>query len=441
MQKTILICGTYPILDEKLNELLSRSYDIAALEQPLPDNAREFGWVEAAVVYAPYCGEPEDAEAAKSYAKARAAVDWALKEGLRCVLLIHAEAHSFLPRFPAACTVFILPELYGLDRRGCPEGWLGEAMQKLVADERVDADDVVPAFFVLADEAASRIRAALRECGSGAIRLIQTRRTTRFRLLGMLAAFYDFDRTSIYPCDAHLPHHVPLQEEGERYFDCSETDAGLATLYRQQYCVFRLVYLCKPDELFCGRPVAQFRRMLGTALAAALPRRVAREANCVIPVPATGICYAEGLAKGLGKPMVNALEKLHRPNNRTLCFADVERRTGMIRDHMKLTGEDLRGKQVVVVDEAIFTGTTLRIVCQMLREAGAAKVHIAIPTPVSNCRCAQYVLPAMPSLADSMPQSKMLDYFGADSLTYIPGQTFLEIARPSGAVCTDCFEA
>ena len=47
--------------------------------------------------------------------------------------------------------------------------------------------------------------------------------------------------------------------------------------------------------------------------------------------------------------MVNALEKLHRPNNRTLCFADVERRTGLIRDHLKLTGEELQGKPVVVV--------------------------------------------------------------------------------------------
>lgn len=122
----------------------------------------------------------------------------------------------------------------------------------------MDADDVVPAYFVLADEAAARIRAALRERADGTIRLIQTRRTTRFRFLGKLAALYDFDRTNIYPCDAHLPHYVPLLEEGERYFDCSETDAGLATLYRQQYCVFRLVYLCKPDELFCGRPVAQF---------------------------------------------------------------------------------------------------------------------------------------------------------------------------------------
>ena len=95
--------------------------------------------------------------------------------------------------------------------------------------------------------------------------------------------------------------------------------------------------------------------------------------------------------------MVNALEKLHRPNNRTLCFADVERRTGLIRDHLKLTGEDLQGKQVIVVDEAIFTGTTLRIVCQMLREAGAAKVHIAIPTPVSNCLRA--VCPARDAVA------------------------------------------
>ena len=64
MQKTILISGTYPILDEKLNDLLGRSYDIAALEQPFPVNARKFGWVEAVVVYVPYCGEPEDAAAA-----------------------------------------------------------------------------------------------------------------------------------------------------------------------------------------------------------------------------------------------------------------------------------------------------------------------------------------------------------------------------------------
>ena len=206
MQKTILISGTYPILDEKLNDLLGRSYDIAALEQPFPVNARKFGWVEAVVVFVPYCGEPEDAAAAQRYTEARAAADWATKEGLRCVLLIDAEAHSFLPYFPSACTVFILPELYGLDRRGRPEGWLGEAMRRLEAGERMDADDVVPAYFVLADEAAARIRAALRERADGTIRLIQTRRTTRFRFLGKLAALYDFDRTNIYPCDAHLPH-------------------------------------------------------------------------------------------------------------------------------------------------------------------------------------------------------------------------------------------
>ena len=89
MQKTILISGTYPILDEKLNDLLGRSYDIAALEQPFPVNARKFGW--AVVVYVPYCGEPEDAAAAQRYTEARAAADWATKEGLRCVLLIDAE--------------------------------------------------------------------------------------------------------------------------------------------------------------------------------------------------------------------------------------------------------------------------------------------------------------------------------------------------------------
>ena len=210
MQKTILISGTYPILDEKLNDLLGRSYDIAALEQPFPVNARKFGWVEAVVVYVPYCGEPEDAAAAQRYTEARAAADWATKEGLRCALLIDAEAHSFLPCFPSACTVFILPELYGLDRRGRPEGWLGEAMRRLEAGERMDADDVVPAYFVLADEAAARIHAALRERADGTIRLIQTRRTIRFRFLGKLAALYDFDRTNIYPCDAHLPHYVPL---------------------------------------------------------------------------------------------------------------------------------------------------------------------------------------------------------------------------------------
>ena len=90
----------------------------------------------------------------------------------------------------------------------------------------------------------------------------------------------------------HIQDILTLLEEGEQYFDCSETDAGLATLYRQQYCVFRLVYLCKPDELFCGRPVAQFRRMLGTALAAALPRKVARAR------PGDGHLLCRGAGKG-----------------------------------------------------------------------------------------------------------------------------------------------
>lgn len=231
----------------------------------------------------------------------------------------------------------------------------------------MDADDVVPAYFVLADEAAARIRAALRERADGTIRLIQTRRTIRFRFLGKLAALYDFDRTNIYPFDAHLPHYVPLLGGGNsisiaaRPTQDSQRSTGSSTA-SSGWSISASRTSCSADGPWRSSAGCWAQRWLRRCRA-----RVARA------VPATGICYAEGLAKGLGKPMVNALEKLHRPNNRTLCFADVERRTGLIRDHLKLTGEDLQGKQVVVVDEAIFTGTDARIVCQMLREGGCGE--------------------------------------------------------------------
>lgn len=156
----------------------------------------------------------------------------------------------------------------------------------------MDADDVVPAYFVLADEAAARIHAALRERADGTIRLIQTRRTTRFRFLGKLAALYDFDRTNIYPCDAHLPHYVPLLEEGEQYFDCarptqdSQRSTGSSTA-SSGWSISASRTSCSADG-----PCRSSAGCWAQRWPAALPRKVARVR------PGDGHLLCRGAGKG-----------------------------------------------------------------------------------------------------------------------------------------------
>lgn len=147
-------------------------------------------------------------------------------------------------------------------------------------------------------------------------------------------------------------------------------------------CVTYLVYESGPDAIINGFRVNDIRKEIGAQAAKSVPTEVFSNTDCICPIPKTGIIYAEGLSSSLGIPMYDGVIK--RSTDRTLYMEGSNNRRDYLNSIMQVD-HLVKGKRVLLVDEAVFTGVTLEIVCAKLHEAGAKNVYAMIPTPLFRC--------------------------------------------------------
>ena len=102
----------------------------------------------------------------------------------------------------------------------------------------------------------------------------------------------------------------------------------------------------------------------------------------------------------------------------------------------------IRGKRVVVVDDSIVRGNTQRAIVRMLREAGAASVHIKISSPPVKWPCFYGIDFASRAelIANGATIDEITQAIGADSLAYISEDGMIDATRqPRERLCTACF--
>jgi amidophosphoribosyltransferase len=150
---------------------------------------------------------------------------------------------------------------------------------------------------------------------------------------------------------------------------------------RPALCLFEFIYLARPDSRLASEEVYAARVRMGEALA----REAPADADLVMPVPDSGTPAAIGFARASGIPFSEGLIK-NRYVGRTFIQPD----QGLREQGIKLKFNPLAevgGKRVVVVDDSIVRGTTMRQLVAMLRDAGATEVHIRVSSPpiVSPC--------------------------------------------------------
>jgi amidophosphoribosyltransferase len=148
-----------------------------------------------------------------------------------------------------------------------------------------------------------------------------------------------------------------------------------------RFCLFEFIYLARPDSQLAGEEVHGARVRMGETLAAEAPV----EADLVMPVPDSGTPAAIGFARASGIPFNEGLIK-NRYVGRTFIQPD----QGLREQGIKLKFNPLSevsGKRVVVVDDSIVRGTTMRQLVAMLFEGGATEVHVRVSSPpiVSPC--------------------------------------------------------
>ncbi|HZO82541.1 MAG TPA: amidophosphoribosyltransferase [Candidatus Binataceae bacterium] len=203
-------------------------------------------------------------------------------------------------------------------------------------------------------------------------------------------------------------------------------------------CIFEYVYFARPDSLLFGRNVYQVRKMQGRALA----REAPADADIVVPVPDSGNAAALGYAEESGLPFEMGLVRSHYVG-RTFIEPRQSIRHFGVKIKFNPVTELLRGKRVVLVEDSLVRGTTLRKVIPMLRQAGAREVHMRIAAPPTTHSCF-YGIDTPTSeelLASSHSVEEIRNFITADSLAYLSWDglySFLSNGAREG-FCDACF--
>jgi amidophosphoribosyltransferase len=151
---------------------------------------------------------------------------------------------------------------------------------------------------------------------------------------------------------------------------------------RRAFCLFEYIYFARPDTKMAGTVLQVARARMGEILW----REAPVAADVVIPVPDSGNPAARGLARAAGLPQDDGFIK-NRYVARTFIQPGQELRRHGLRLKFNPLPEVVAGKRLVVVDDSIVRGNTTRQIVQMLRDAGAAEIHLRISAPPIQHPC------------------------------------------------------
>ncbi len=141
-------------------------------------------------------------------------------------------------------------------------------------------------------------------------------------------------------------------------------------------CIFELIYFARPDSVIDGKSVYEVRKKLGQVLAEEAPC----DADLVSPIPDSGVPSAIGYARQADLDYEMALIRSHFVGRTFIEPQQTIREAGVARKHSPNRAM-IKDKNVVLIDDSIVRGTTSRKIVEMLRKAGAKKVHMRIACP------------------------------------------------------------
>jgi amidophosphoribosyltransferase len=231
----------------------------------------------------------------------------------------------------------------------------------------------------------------------------------------------ELDPGELVVIDEHGPRSVPLYQP-------EEIDPRL--------CIFEFVYFARPDSHLYGREVHGTRRRMGELLAEQSPV----DADLVMGVPDSGIPAAEGYARRSGIPYGQGLIK-NRYIGRTFINPDQQARVDAVRRKLNPLRDNVAGKRLIVVDDSIVRGTTTRAIVRMLRDAGAAEVHLRISSPPFGWPCFYGI--DTPDRDELIAAHRSLDeirsFLNVDSIAYITLENLKAAIDADGAgFCDAC---
>lgn len=221
---------------------------------------------------------------------------------------------------------------------------------------------------------------------------------------------------------------VVIDSEGIRSINLGKKDKKL--------CLFEIIYFARPDSKLDDKSIYLSRIEAGKQLA----REAKAEGDIVIGAPDSGTVSSIGYAEQSKIPYAEGLIK-NRYVGRTFIQPTQELREQGVRIKLNVLKENVEGKRVILVDDSIVRGTTIKRTIEMLRNAGAKEIHVRIASPPVNYSCHLGMdTPNRESLiAAKMTVEEIKKLIGADSLYYLSLEGLLK-SSGGDEFCTGCLD-
>jgi len=223
------------------------------------------------------------------------------------------------------------------------------------------------------------------------------------------------------------------------------SNSGIKSLHlpkvdRRAFCIFEYIYFARPDSTFDGKNVYQIRKAHGRCLA----REAPIDADLVMPFPDSGTYAAIGYSEASGIPFEMGMIRNHYVG-RTFIQPTQSMRDFSVRVKLNPVKEVLKGKDIIIVEDSIIRGTTIKTRVKALRELGVKKIHMRVSSPPHRFPC-HYGIDFSTRgelIAASKTQKELKEYLKLDSLHYISIDGLLESTctpQPAKQFCKACFD-
>jgi len=209
---------------------------------------------------------------------------------------------------------------------------------------------------------------------------------------------------------------------------------------RHTFCVFEFIYFARPDSMIFGQNVYQTRKAHGICLA----REAPVDADLVMPFPDSGTYAAIGYSEESGIPFEMAMIRNHYVG-RTFIQPTQSMRDFGVRVKLNPIKELINGKEIIIIEDSIIRGTTVKTRVKALRELGAKRVHLRVSGPPHRFPC-HYGIDFSTKgelIAAKMSVNELKDFLGLDSLHYLSLDGLLKstrLAKPEHNFCKACFD-
>ena len=203
---------------------------------------------------------------------------------------------------------------------------------------------------------------------------------------------------------------------GEAFLISDDIENKVLVKERHHHCVFEYIYFARPDSVLDDVSVYKARVRMGMELAIESPADV----DVVIPVPDSGRAAALGFSQISGIAYAEGLIK-NRYIGRTFIMPGQFYRELKVKLKLSPVREVIDGKRVVLIDDSIVRGTTMRRIVGLLRRAGAGEVHVRIASPPIRYPCYMGIdIPTRHELIAAFGNvEKVRKAIDADSLAYL----------------------